>query len=168
MNGGGAEHPRSERWCFPCLFCGTQVTRVRILIWTEGVRSTPRVRGGASPAYSAVPKSQELSAPFERRGWGALGRGELGVAVFFLILPFALLNSSEIKWVWHLRKLQFVIARFSELLIHGNILVFTIEIMFSKIIGWIIFDFMEQVSVRVMKRIIILYIPHYIQKFIRI
>ena len=59
------EHPRSERWSFPCLFCGTQVTRVRIPILTEGVRSTPGVRGGASPAYSAVPKSQELSAPFE-------------------------------------------------------------------------------------------------------
>ena len=28
MNGGGAEHPRSEGWSFPCLFCGTQVTRV--------------------------------------------------------------------------------------------------------------------------------------------
>ena len=27
------------------------------------VRSTPGVRGGASPAYSAVPKSQELSVP---------------------------------------------------------------------------------------------------------
>ena len=27
---------------------------------TEGVRSPPRVRGGAFPAYSAVPKSQEL------------------------------------------------------------------------------------------------------------
>ena len=26
------------------------------------------MRGGASPAYSAVPKSRELSAPFERRG----------------------------------------------------------------------------------------------------
>jgi hypothetical protein len=23
-----AEHPRSEGWSFPCLFCGTQVTRV--------------------------------------------------------------------------------------------------------------------------------------------
>ena len=33
---------------------------------TEGVRSTPGVRGGVSSAYSAVPKSQELSAPFER------------------------------------------------------------------------------------------------------
>ena len=30
MNGGGAEHPQSEGWSFPCLFCGTQVTRVRI------------------------------------------------------------------------------------------------------------------------------------------
>ena len=28
LNGGGAEHPRSEGWSFPCLFCGTQVTRV--------------------------------------------------------------------------------------------------------------------------------------------
>ena len=64
-----------------------------------------------------------------------LGRGELGVTIVFLILPFALLNWSEIKCVWHLRKLQFVIARFSELLIHGNILVFTIEIIFKKIIG---------------------------------
>ena len=35
---------------------------------TEGVRSTPGVRGGASPAYSVVPKSQELRSPFERRG----------------------------------------------------------------------------------------------------
>ena len=26
------------------------------------------LRGGASPAYSAVPMSRELSAPFERRG----------------------------------------------------------------------------------------------------
>ena len=26
------------------------------------------MRGGASPAYSAAPKSRELSAPFERRG----------------------------------------------------------------------------------------------------
>ena len=81
QNGGGAEHPRSERWSFPCLFCGTQVTRVRIPclfcgtqvtrvripIRTEGMQSTPGVRGGASPAYSAVPKSRELSDPFERR-----------------------------------------------------------------------------------------------------
>ena len=35
---------------------------------TEAVRSTPGVRGGASPAYSAVPKSQELGSQFERRG----------------------------------------------------------------------------------------------------
>ena len=35
-------------------------SRVRINIWTEGVRSSPRVRGGAFPAYSAVPESQEL------------------------------------------------------------------------------------------------------------
>ena len=28
LNGGGAEHTRSEGWSFPCLFCGTQVTRV--------------------------------------------------------------------------------------------------------------------------------------------
>ena len=97
-----------------------------------------------------------------------LGRGELGVTVFFLILPFALLNSSEIKWVWHLRKLQFVIPRFSEFLIHGNNLVFTIEIIFSKNIGIFLLEFMEQVSVRVMKGIIVLYIPHYIRKFLRI
>ena len=30
---------------------------------TAVVWSTPRVRGGASPAYSAVPKSQELGSP---------------------------------------------------------------------------------------------------------
>ena len=30
LNGGGAEQPRSEGWSFPCLFCSTQVTRVRI------------------------------------------------------------------------------------------------------------------------------------------
>ena len=30
MNGGGAEHLPSEGWSFPCLFCGTQVTRVRM------------------------------------------------------------------------------------------------------------------------------------------
>ena len=30
QNGGGAEHPQSEGWSFPCLFCGTQVMRVRI------------------------------------------------------------------------------------------------------------------------------------------
>ena len=35
---------------------------------TEGVGSTPGVRGGASHAYSAVPKSRELGFPFERRG----------------------------------------------------------------------------------------------------
>ena len=28
LNGGGAEHPRKEGWSFPCLFCGTQVTRI--------------------------------------------------------------------------------------------------------------------------------------------
>ena len=32
---------------------------------TEGVRSTPGVRGGASPAYSAVPKSRELGKMVE-------------------------------------------------------------------------------------------------------
>ena len=118
-----------------------------------------RVWGG-TPVGSKTPYSLLLGR--------LLGRGELGVTVFFLTLPFALLNSSEIKWVWHLRKLQFVIARFSELLIHGNNLVFTIEIIFSKNIGLFLFEFMEQVSVRVMKRIIISYIPHYIQKFLRI
>ena len=36
---------------------------------TKGVRSTPGVRGGASPAYYAVPKSRELgSPPFK---WGS-------------------------------------------------------------------------------------------------
>ena len=106
--------------------------------------------------------------PWKQQHRYTLGRGELGVTVFFLILPFALLNSSEIKWVWHLRKLQFVIARFSELLIHGNNLVFTIEIIFAKNVGLFLFEFREQVSVRVMKRLIISYIPHYIRKFLRI
>ena len=41
-----------------------EVTRVRIPILTEGVLSKPGVRGGASLAYSAVPKSQELGSPF--------------------------------------------------------------------------------------------------------
>ena len=27
LSGGGKEHPRSEGWSFPCLFCGTQVIR---------------------------------------------------------------------------------------------------------------------------------------------
>ena len=56
-----AEHPRSEGWSFPCLFYGTQVTRVVGTILTEGVQSTLGVRGEASPA---VPKSRELLAPF--------------------------------------------------------------------------------------------------------
>ena len=30
MNGGGAEHPRSEGWSFPCLFCGTQVMNEKL------------------------------------------------------------------------------------------------------------------------------------------
>ena len=61
-----------------------------------------------------------------------------------------------------------MIARFSEVLIYGNNLVFTIEIIFSKNIVLFFFEFMEQVLVTVMKPIIISYIPHYIQKFLRI
>ena len=119
--------------------------------------------------FECVDLGRNRFGDLEQHGWTpVVGRGELGVTVFFLILPFALLNSSQIKWVWHLRKIQFVIARFSELLIHGNNLFFTIEFIFSKNKGVILFEFMEQVSVTVMKQIIISYIPHYIWKFLKI
>ena len=35
LNRGGAEHPQSVEWSFPCLFCGTQVTRV-VRPWEPG------------------------------------------------------------------------------------------------------------------------------------
>ena len=44
------------------------------------MQSTPGEGGGASPAYSAVPKSRELSAPFKRRGCGAPPEGVRGGA----------------------------------------------------------------------------------------
>ena len=43
-----------------------------------------------------------------------------GDRLIFFILPFSTINLSRIKIVWHIWKILFVIARFSESLIGGN------------------------------------------------
>jgi hypothetical protein len=88
MNGGGGEHPQSERWSFPFLFCGTQVTRVGMELhifeggWAllRSVQQMVRV-----PPYDFLHISEEWAPPldylqkFENfwRGWGRGGRGAL-------------------------------------------------------------------------------------------
>ena len=47
----------------------------------------PRVRNGAYPACSAVPKSQELGSPFERRGVRSTPKMRGGASPAYSALP---------------------------------------------------------------------------------
>ena len=51
-------------------------------------------KGRVAHLSTASTRESEISWPGL---WPPLGRGELGVTIVFLILPLALLNSSEIK-----------------------------------------------------------------------
>ena len=66
MNGGGAEHPRSEGWSFPYLFCGTQVTIVgmELHIFEGGGASTQKcATNGKGPHYEFLHISEEDPTP---------------------------------------------------------------------------------------------------------